>query len=81
MREKEKEKLYQYYFNKELRLMDDIVTYENRYCVRDCDELDHLESIISIVRKKMFDEVMFDVFRLLNIPTYQSYINEKDRRE
>lgn len=81
MREKEKEKLYQYYFNKELRLMDDIVTYENRYRVRDCDELDHLESIISIVRKKMFDEVMFDVFRLLNIPTYQSYINEKDRRE
>ena len=81
MREKEKEKLYQYYFNKELRLMDDIVTYENRYRVRDCDEVDHLESIISIVRKKMFDEVMFDVFRLLNIPTYQSYINEKDRRE
>lgn len=81
MREKEKEKLYQYYFNKELRLMDDIVTYENRYRVRDCDELDHLESIISIVRKKMFDEVMFDVFRLLNIPTYQSYINEKNRRE
>lgn len=81
MREKEKEKLYQYYFNKELRLMDDIVTYENRYRVRDCDELDHLESIISIVRKKMFDEVMFDVFRLLNISTYQSYINEKDRRE
>ena len=81
MREKEKEKLYQYYFNKELRLMDDIVTYENRYRVRDCDELDQLESIISIVRKKMFDEVMFDVFRLLNIPTYQSYINEKDRRE
>lgn len=81
MREKEKEKLYQYYFNKELRLMDDIVTYENRYRVRDCDELDHLESIISIVRKKMFDEVMFDIFRLLNIPTYQSYIIEKDRRE
>lgn len=70
MRENERNLLYQYYFAKEMRLKDDIVTYENRYRIRDCDEVDHLESIISIVRKKMFDEIMFDIFRLLKIPTY-----------
>lgn len=70
MRENERNLLYQYYFAKEMRLKDDIVTYENRYRIRDCDEVDHLESIISIVRKKMFDEIMFDIFRLLKMPTY-----------
>ena len=30
MKEKEKELLLQYYYNKDLRLQDDIVTYENR---------------------------------------------------
>ena len=67
MTEKEKTKLYAYYVNKDLRLNDDYVTYADRYLVRKADELDHLESIISIVRKKMFNETMMEVFRLLNI--------------
>lgn len=50
-----------------MRLYDDLVTYSNRYQVRDTDEIDHLESIISIVRKKTFDEVMLEVFRLLDL--------------
>ena len=72
MTEKEKTKLYAYYVNKDLRLNDDCVTYANRYLVRKADELDHLESIISIVRKKTFDEVMLEVFRLLDLPPFQS---------
>lgn len=72
MTEKEKAKLYAYYVNKDMRLYDDLVTYSNRYQVRDTDEIDHLESIISIVRKKTFDEVMLEVFRLLDLPPFQS---------
>ena len=72
MTEKEKTKLYAYYINKDMRLYDYLVTYSNRYQVRDTDEIDHLESIISIVRKKTFDEVMLEVFRLLDLPPFQS---------
>lgn len=73
MTQKEKTKLYAYYVNKDMRLYDDLVTYSNRYQVRDTDEIDHLESIISIVRKKKtFDEVMLEVFRLLDLPPFQS---------
>ena len=71
MTQKEK-KLYAYYVNKDMRLYDDLVTYSNRYQVRSTDEVDHLESIISIVRKKTFDEVMLEVFRLLDLPPFQS---------
>ena len=67
MTEKEKTKLYAYYVNKDLRLNDDCVTYADRYLIRKADEIDHLESIISIVRKKMFNETMLEVFRLLNL--------------
>ena len=72
MTQKEKTKLYAYYVNKDMRLYDDLVTYENRYQVRSTDEVDHLESIISIVRKKTFDEVMLEVFSLLDLPPFQS---------
>lgn len=70
MTEKEKTKLYAYYVNKDLRLNDDCITYADRYLVRKADELDHLESIISIARKKMFNETMLEVFRLLNLPPF-----------
>ncbi len=70
MTEKEKTKLYAYYVNKDLRLNDDCVTYADRYLIRKADEIDHLESIISIVRKKMFNETMLEVFRLLNLPPF-----------
>lgn len=72
MKNKEKELLLHYYYNKSNRLSDDCVTYANRYQIRDTDEVDHLESIISIVRKKTFDEVMLEVFRLLDLPPFQS---------
>ncbi len=78
MREKEKELLLRYYYNKDLRLQDDVVTYENRYRVRDCDEIDHLESIISIVRKKMFQEIMLEVFQLLKVGPFE---RKENRRE
>lgn len=77
MREKEIELLMQYYLNKDVRLQDDIVTYENRYRIRECDEVDHLESIISIVRQKMFNETMLEVFRLLKIGPYDQNKNRR----
>lgn len=70
MTEKEKTKIYAYYVNKDLRLNDDCITYADRYLVRKADELDHLESIISIARKKMFNETMLEVFSLLNLPPF-----------
>lgn len=78
MKEKEKELLLKYYYNKDMRLQDDIVTYENRYNIRDCDEIDHLESIISIVRKKMFHEIMLEIFQLLKIGPFE---RKENRRE
>lgn len=72
MKTKEKEILYNYIYHKDLRLTDDIVTYENRYRVRECDEVDHLESIIAITRKKAFDEFTLEIFKLLNIGPYES---------
>lgn len=78
MKEKEKELLLQYYYNKDLRLQDDIVTYENRYRVRYCDEIDHLECIISIVRKNMFNEVMFEVFQLLKVGPFECKENRRE---
>ena len=72
MKQKEITKLYAYYVNKDMRPEDDCTTYANRYAVRQTDEVDHLESIISIVRKKTFDEVMLEVFRLLDLPPFQN---------
>lgn len=52
MKQKEKELIYQYWHLKDLRLSDDVATYEDRYKIRKCDEVDHLESIIAITRQK-----------------------------
>mgnify|MGYP006980472202 CR=1 FL=1 len=74
MNKSEREKLYQYWYLKDLRLSDDVATYEDRYKIRKCDEADHLESIIAITRQKMFDEVMLDIFRILELGPYDKRI-------
>ena len=43
MKQREKEDIYKYWYLKDLRLADDVATYEDRYKVRKCDEADHLE--------------------------------------
>lgn len=70
MNKSEREKIYQYWYLKDLRLSDDVATYEDRYKIRKCDESDHLESIIAITRQKMFNEVMGDIFRILELGPY-----------
>lgn len=70
MNKSEREKILQYWYLKDLRLSDDVVTYEDRYKIRKCDELDHLESVIAITRQKMFNEVMGDIFRILELGPY-----------
>ena len=74
MNKSEREKLLQYWYLKDLRLSDDVATYEDRYKIRKCDEADHLESIIAITRQKMFDEVMLDIFRILELGPYDKRI-------
>lgn len=74
MKQREKEDIYKYWYLKDLRLADDVATYEDRYKVRKCDEADHLESIIAITRQKMFDEVMLDIFRILELGPYDKRI-------
>lgn len=37
MKQKEKELIYQYWHLKDLRLSDDVATYEDRYKIRKCD--------------------------------------------
>lgn len=76
MNKSEREKIYQYWYRKDLRLSDDVATYEDRYRLRKCDEVDHLESIIAITRtrQKMFNEVMLDIFRILELGPYDKRI-------
>lgn len=81
MNKSEREKVLQYWYLKDLRLTDDVVTYEDRYKIRKCDEVDHLESIIAITRQKMFNEVMLDIFRILELGPYDKRIlkNKENR--
>lgn len=80
MNKSEREKILQYWYLKDLRLSDDVVTYEDRYKIRKCDELDHLESVIAITRQKMFNEVMGDIFRILELGPYDRR-NLKDKNK
>lgn len=81
MNKSEREKIYQYWYRKDLRLSDDVATYEDRYKIRKCGEVDHLESIIAITRQKMFNEVMLDIFRILELGPYDKRIlkNKENR--
>lgn len=81
MNKSERDKIYQYWYRKDLRLSDDVATYEDRYKIRKCDEADHLESIIAITRQKMFNEVMLDIFRILELGPYDKRIlkNKENR--
>ena len=74
MNKSEREKILQYWYLKDLRLTDDVATYEDRYKIRKCDEADHLENIIAITRQKMFNEVMLDIFRILELGPYDKKI-------
>lgn len=81
MNKSEREKILQYWYLKDLRLTDDVATYEDRYKIRKCDEADHLENIIAITRQKMFNEVMLDIFRILELGPYDKRIfkNKENR--
>lgn len=81
MNKSEREKILQYWYRKDLRLSDDVVTYEDRYKIRKCDELDHLESVIAITRQKMFNEVMGDIFRILELGPYdRKILKDKNKK-
>ena len=81
MKQKEKELIYQYWYLKDLRLSDDVATYEDRYKIRKCDEVDHLESIIAITRQKVFNEVMGDIFRILELGPYdRKKLKDKNKK-
>ena len=80
MKQKEKDDLFSYWYHKDLRLSDDVVTYEDRFRVRKCDEVDHLESIIASTRQKMFNEVMLEIFQILELGPYdKTYLKQKNR--
>ena len=81
MNKSEREKVLQYWYLKDLRLTDDVATYEDRYKVRKTDEVDHLESIIAITRQKMFNEVMLEIFQILELGPYDKRIlkNKENR--
>ena len=81
MNKSAREKILHYWYLKDLRLTDDVATYEDRYKIRKCDEADHLENIIAITRQKMFNEVMLDIFRILELGPYDKRIlkNKENR--
>lgn len=65
MTQNEIELLLRYYNAKSDRLHLDILDYADRYRLRDCDQIDHLESIIAITRYETFNEVFHEILRLL----------------
>lgn len=65
MRQREIELLLQYYINKEERLHMDIIDYSDRYRLRNCDQVDHLESIIAITRYQAFKEFFSEIMEIL----------------
>ena len=80
MKQKEKDDLFSYWYHQDLRLSDVVVTYEDRYRLRKCDEVDHLESIIAITRQKMFNEVMLEIFQILELGPYdKTHLKQKNR--
>ena len=58
-----------------------VTTDQYRYKIRKCGEVDHLESIIAIARQKMFNEVMLDIFRILELGPYDKRVlkNKENR--
>lgn len=72
MKQREIENLLNYYIQKEARLHCDIIDYSDRYRLRDCDQVDHLESIIAITRYQAFLEYSKEISRLLEINAFPS---------
>lgn len=66
MRQKDIDLLYNYYVQKEARLHMDVIDYEDRYRLRSCDQIDHLESIIAITRYEAFKEYFNEIIHLLS---------------
>ncbi len=57
-----------------------VTTDQYRYKIRKCDEVDHLESIIAITRQKMFNEVMLEIFQILDLGPYdKTNLKQKNR--
>lgn len=59
--------IYEYLLNKSDRLENEINLFYNNLAFRQFDELDHLENIILITRKKAFDEFSRDLYNILKI--------------
>ncbi|MDE6020973.1 MAG: hypothetical protein K2H01_08275 [Ruminococcus sp.] len=67
MRRREIELLLNYYLHKTQHLRNDVTDLSDRYNLRRVDEVDHLESIIAIVRLKAFEEFMADIIQILHL--------------
>lgn len=67
MRKREIELLLNYYLHKTNHLRNDVTDLSDRYNLRRTDEVDHLESIIAIVRLKAFEEFMGDIIHILHL--------------
>lgn len=72
MRQREKDLLMAYFYNYEIRLEDNVNSYDIRACRRRLDSLDHLEEIIAKERLNMFKSVREDIIRLLMIGDMQN---------
>lgn len=75
MTSKELELVIKYFYNKDQFLKNDIVTYSDRYRLRNCDQVDHLESIIAITRFEAFTEFRNELSHLLKISPYDNIGN------
>lgn len=68
MTQNEKDTLMIYIYNKQTNLEQDSRLMLDKYNLRECDEIDYLESIIATTRQKAFNDFAFDIIRLLDLP-------------
>lgn len=67
MRKKEALSVVEYFYHMQARLEAAIADCSYRYVRRELDSVDLLEEIIAKERLKMFNEVMFDVLKILEL--------------
>lgn len=68
MTQNEKDTLMIYIYHKQTNLEQDTRLMLDKYNLRECDEIDYLESIIAKTRQKAFNDFVFDIIRLLDLP-------------
>lgn len=57
--------IYEYLCNLDYRLESDMIEYERRYALRAFDPVDHMELIMLLAKRELFDLIQHDIVALM----------------